>query len=180
MKDRIKKLLATGMKPVDIASVVGCSPSYISQLLADEDFKKEVAALMVSSQEEKDEDQHLDTRYQNLEHKLVTSLEQDLPNADFKEKLRALEVVAKRQNERRIQKAPTIASPTHQSIHITNIGLPAHALMAPRPVVELNQKNEIISIDGQPLAPMSSTGVKNIFNQIQAAKEAAVKVLSEI
>lgn len=183
MKDRIKNLLASGMKPVDVCSVVGCSPAYVSQLLKDEDFKKSVEDHMIAQQSEKTEEEHLDTKYQTVEQKLLISIEQGIADADFKEKLRALEVVAKRQNERSKIKMPAPALPhgggTSVNLHITQIALPAHAHQN-APVVTLNEKNEIIAIDNKPLAPMSSTGVKGAFEKIMAIrKEQAIQVAAQ-
>lgn len=180
MKERIRNLLASGMKPADVASTVGCSPGYVSQLWKDEEFKKSVEALAVADAGEKSEEEHLDKRYQNLEHKIINNIESELGNAELPALTRALEVVAKRQNERRKEKLPV--TPTTQqiaNIHVTNISLPAHALARPAPIVQVNEQNEIIAIDNKPLSPMSSDGVKNIFQQIRE-RNAATKAAQAI
>lgn len=172
MKDRIKNLLAQGVKAVDIATIVGCSPSYVSQLLNDASFKEEVQNIAIANAAEKSEDEHLDTRYQNLEHKLISNIETEMGNAEFPQLVRALEVIGKRNGEKARAKLPAPANNgTGVNIHITQIALPAHALQLPAPVIQLNEKNEIIAIDAKPLAPMSSDGVKNIFAQIKERKE---------
>ena len=177
MKERIKNLLANGLKATEVATIVGCTPAYISQLWGDKEFRTSVEAIKIEQTKEKTEEDHLDTRYQNLEHKIINNIEGELGNAELPQLVRALEVVGKRQSERRKEKNPALANPTPAigigSIHITNIALPAHALMAPKPVVEVNEKNEIIAIDAKPLAPMSSDGVKNIFTQIKERKQQA-------
>lgn len=168
MKDRIKNLLAGGMKAVDVASTVGCTPAYISQLWANEEFRKEVEALATANAQEKTEDEHLDTRYVNLEHKLLTNIEKEADNAEFPQLVRALETIAKRSEARARAKVPAIAANNNTTnIHITQIALPAHAMQLPAPVVQTNELNEIVAIDNRPLAPMSSTGVKNIFAQMK-------------
>lgn len=167
MKERIKNLLAAGMRASEIATTVGCSPSYVSQLLADPEFKSAVETAMISEQAEKTEEDHLDKRYQILEHKILNNIADQLPQADLPQLTRALEVVAKRQTEMKRSRMPVVQAVNNGNIHITNIALPAHALAASAPVVSVNEKNEIIAIDAKPLAPLSSNGVKNIFNQLR-------------
>jgi len=179
MKERIRNLLASGIKPAEISSIVGCSPSYISQLLKDEDFKKEVEALIIQNAQEKTEEEHLDTRYQNLEHKILTNIENSLPEAELPHLTRALEVIAKRQIERTKIKNPIPTAPL-VNITVAQIALPQHVLEAPKPAIAVNEKNEIIAIDAKSLAPMSSEGVRNIFKQLQEKKNEVKQVLEEI
>ena len=162
MKERIKQLLINGFKPSEIVDIVGCSPSYISQLLHDEDFKKEVEAQKVIAQAEKTEEDHLDVKYQGLEHDLIKAARQALPEASLAEISRALETIHKREQLRFARKHPISPSPA-VNVHIVSLALPAHALESHVPTVEMNEKQEIIAINGRALAPMSSDGVKNIF-----------------
>lgn len=181
MKERIKTLLINGLKATEVASVVGCTPAYVSQLWHDADFKAEVEAGLMLANAEKTEEDHIDTRYQSLEHKLITAISDDLPNADFKDKLRALEVVGRRQNEKVKAKTPAVAAPTgNTNILIANIALPAHALEQRAPVVEVNAQNEIVAIDHRALAPMSAAGVKSIFAQMRGDKQAIEQLQAEV
>lgn len=175
MKDRIRNLLASGMKPVDVASTVGCTPGYIAQLCKDEEFKKSVEALMIQEQAQNTEEEHLDKRYQNLEHKIINNIESELGNAELPQLVKALEVVGKRQSDRRKEKLPVPAASINTNIHITQIALPAHALQPQIPVIHTNDKNEIVAIGNKPLAPMSSDGVRNIFKQLRDNKDAEQK-----
>lgn len=182
MKDRIRKLLIAGYKASDIAGVVGCTPAYISQLMADEEFKASVQAGFVEAAAEADEEVHLETRYQKLKHKIMNNIEESLPNAELPQLIRALEVVDKVEDNTKKRRNPVLSNPSPNigSIHITNIALPAHALAAPRPVIEMNAQAEILSINNKPLAPMSADGVKNIFAQLQARKEQGQKLIAEL
>lgn len=172
MRERIMKLLIGGLKASEIISIVGCTPAYISQLLSDPDFRQEVEAGMMLAATEKKEEDHIDTRYQNTEHKLLTAMEASLVSgeASLGEISRALEVVGKRREAKRIALQPASnVSPTQ--INIISLTLPTHAIPNHRPVVELNNQQEIIAIDAKPLAPMSSNGVKNLFEKMAAAKQ---------
>lgn len=167
MKERIKNLLIGGMKASEISSVVGCSPSYISQLVASVEFKKSVEDGVMAAASERKEEDHLDIRYQNTEHKLITAMEQTLGEASLGEITRALEVVGRRREAKRASVIP--ASPGVTIHNVVSLVLPAHALKE-QPIVSLNGNREIIAIDAQPLAPMSSTGVKNLFEQMRVTK----------
>lgn len=47
--DQVKELLGCGLSNEVVASAVGCDPSYISQLLSDENFAAEISALRVTA-----------------------------------------------------------------------------------------------------------------------------------
>lgn len=171
MKDRIKNLLVAGLKSSEIATIVGCSPSYVSQLLKDEDFQREVEAGKIANAQERSEEEHLETRYLTTKHKILNAIEENIPHSELPALVRALEVVDKVEDNAKRRKMPAPSTGViNGNIHITNISLPAHVLSAPVPIVQMNDKQEIIAIDAQPLAPMSADGVKNIFAQLKDRK----------
>jgi transcriptional regulator with XRE-family HTH domain len=51
MKNRIKNMLGSGYTPANVASALGISESYISQLLSDEDFALDVQSLRAATSE---------------------------------------------------------------------------------------------------------------------------------
>lgn len=175
MKDRILQLLINGLSSSEVASVVGCSQSYVVQLLKDEDFKEKVKQGMLAAQAERTEEEHIDTRYQTLEHKILNSISDGLDEASLGEKVRALETIHKRQETKHRLKNPVAQNPALQ-VNVISLQLPNHAVARVSPVIQMNTQAEIVAIDNQPLAPMSSTGVKNLFAQITAAKAQAVPV----
>jgi hypothetical protein len=165
MKERILKLLAQGIKASDITGIVGCSASYISQLANDEDFKLQLTAAREEFKAKDNEEEHLDIRYQNLEHKILNNIEHSLAGSELPQLTRALEVVAKRQIERSKVKNPVPNVGNQVNLQIVNVGLPAH-IVSVKPNVVVNSQNEIISINGAGLAPLSSDGVKNLFAKL--------------
>lgn len=173
MKDRILKLLINGLSSSEVASVVGCSQSYVVQLLKDEDFKLKVQQGKLAEQTEKSEEEHIDTRYQTLEHKILNSISDGLDEATLGEKVRALETIHKRAETKHRLKNPAPQNPALQ-VNVISLQLPNHAVARVSPVIEMNTQAEIVAIDNQPLAPMSADGVKNLFAQITAAKAPAV------
>jgi transcriptional regulator with XRE-family HTH domain len=71
--ERIKKLLGHGLKPEIVASSVGVSSSYISQLLNDENFFAEVSTLRATNVEENIK---RDQRYDKLENTILDKIDQ--------------------------------------------------------------------------------------------------------
>lgn len=171
MKTRIMKYLADGVKPVDISTIVGCTPAYVSQLLKDEDFKAELEEYMQTHSSAPDaEDTRLTTRYVNIEHKLLSAMEGAMADAKLGEITRALEVVAKRQIDVKTLNKPVV--PTTQ-VTMVSLTLPASSKIA-APKVIMNEAQEVIAIGNNVLAPMSSEGVKSMFQQIKERTQNAI------
>ena len=169
MKNRILALLINGLKASEIVGIVGCTPSYISQLANDPEFKEQVEAGKLMAAAERTEEDHIDARYQTLEHKLLTSMEDAMIGAELPAITQALSVLHKRTDMRHTRKNP-VAPAAGIHVNIVSLQLPAHAIAQGKAMVTLNTNNEIIAIDNKPLAPMSSTGVKALFVEKMAAK----------
>jgi len=166
MKERIKAYLADGLTAAQISTILGCSPSYVSQLLKDETFKLEVEAALINNQ--KPADEVLETRYTSLEHSIVKRMQDELPAAELPALTKALEAVTRANDSRFKRKHPGLLQGATNLTQVANIYLPAHVL--PAPVMQLNEKSEVVAIDNRPLAPMSAAGVKNLFAQMSARK----------
>jgi hypothetical protein len=167
-KDRIAEFLAQGLTASQVSSIVGCTPAYISQLAKDEEF----AALLLLKKEAapppNHEDVLLTNKYLSLEHKLLTQLENTMQFAELRDVTRALEVVGNRQEKRASRLATPATQGSNTTVHVS-IMLPAHAI----PEYTINQQKEVTSIGDRAMAPMSSIGVKALFNQITASKQQA-------
>lgn len=166
MKDRIKAYLADGLTAAQVATIIGCSPAYISQLLKDEDFKASVQAALLDNQ--KPVDEVLETRYVSLEHSIVHRMQEELAGAELPHLTKALEAVTKAQDLKHKKKNPGLANNTVIQT-VVSIAMPAHAL--PKPVLEVNAQSEVVAIDNRPLAPMSSGSVRNLFKALAEKKE---------
>lgn len=168
MKNRILNYLANGLKPAEVATIVGCTPAYISQLLATDEFKTELQARL-SDQPEDAGEVRLDVRYEGLEHKLLTAMETSLVDAELPAITRALEVVYKRQMANKQVKNPGLVG---AQITMVSLTLPAHAVNQRIPTVQLNSQQEVISIEGMSLAPMASSSVKDLFSSLASRNQA--------
>jgi len=167
MKNKILNYLANGLKGSQVATLVGCTPAYISQLLATEDFKAELRARMLDNPNTPDE--ALEDKYTAVEHSLINAVQEAIPGAELPAIARALETVAKIRHDRYIRKNPVNAAPT-VNMQFVQLTMPAHVIRN-NPVIELNDKSEIISIDAKSMAPLASDGVKNLFDAIKKKKE---------
>lgn len=169
LKDRIAHYLARGLKASDVAEVVGCSPSYISQLLKDAQFKEAVEQQMQEAPPS--EDDALATKYMGLEHKIVAEMSVAVSGAELPHLTRAMEAVARAQDLRERRKNPLlIHSGSQQTINVVSVMLPAHALQAPQRLT-LNSQSEVVAIGEKALAPMSSSGVKDLFTRLSVPIE---------
>jgi hypothetical protein len=138
MKERIKELLGQGISPAIVASAVGCTPSYISQLMAEESFATEVAELRCS---EILEDSDWDSRLDSLENKLIEKLEHLVPMMlrprEVLEALTKINSLKRRtsvaSSGQNLQTAPTV---------IVNLQLPSRLIST----YSLSKTNEVIGI----------------------------------
>jgi len=83
MKERILKLLINGLKASEVASIVGCSQAYISQLLKEDSFREQLQQGLLAAQTERSEEEHIEAKYQNLEYKILGSIEEGLGDASL-------------------------------------------------------------------------------------------------
>lgn len=169
MRTRILNYLAQGVKPAQVASIVGCTASYISQLGKDEEFLKELAAARVETHKNVDEDKVLTNKYMAMEHRLLDSMEGAMALAELPAIVRALEVIGNRQEKR----AQRLAAPVQpgNGITIVHISLPQHAV----PEYQINPQKEVVAIGGREINPMSSEGVRKLFQNLTEKKLLAVE-----
>jgi len=153
MKDRILSLLGSGLQPALVASAVGCSPSLISQMLADENFVMEVSALRVKDIEKMKE---RDNKWDNLEDLLLQKLQDLIPfMLRPREVIHALSIVngARRRSEE-LTKGPT----QQVTNNIVVLQLPQRTVSS-FSNFELSKNNEVISIEGKSVAPLPSSAL---------------------
>lgn len=156
-KDQIVSLLGLGLSNTEVALAVGVEPSYITQLMADDEFAAEVttkraAALTANSRR----DASIDT----IEDKLLNKLEEIVDNQQLykpMEVLRAASVV--NQMKRRGVQASSGSTVIN---NIVNLTLPA----AVKRQYTLNNQSEVVDTDGQTLVTMpTSTLLKELANK---------------
>ena len=164
--ERITTLLASGLKPSNVASIVGCSPARISQLSADPHFQDLLAAKVAEAEESDVEEKTITAKYIAAEHILLNQIIDMAPVSELRDVTAALRVVAERQ-----EKAKTRLNPVQGTTIINQtvqIAVPSHTL----PEIYLTKELEVISVNTLNLAPLTSEGVTNLFKNLKADKEA--------
>jgi len=146
MKERIIQLLGNGVSPAIAASAIGCSESYISQLLSTEEVAARVSALRFDNlQAANGRDKKMDS----LEDKLLDKLGETLPMMMRPaEILRAAAIV--NGMKRRGAAAPETM---HIQNQVINLQIPNHATVK----FQLSATREIVEVDGRSLVTMPST-----------------------
>jgi hypothetical protein len=146
-KEQIKQLLGSGLSNEIVASAVGCDSSYIGQLVSDEHFAAEVAALRVKNlQATNARDRNIDSIEDRLLDKVSELVDQNMfykPN----DVLRA--AVAVNAMKRR-------GVPATESVTVNNTVV---QLQLPKVIVQnftINTQGEVIEVEGQTLVTKSA------------------------
>ena len=174
MEEQIIHYLSSGIKPAQVATIVGCTPAYISQLLAKDSFKERLAAA-IADQPANAVESKLDAKFESLEHSIVEKMQGALADAELPALTKALHTVALVQDMKAKRKLPPVTMANGTTINYVTVALPAQFMLA-APVIDMNSNKEIIAIDSQPLAPMSMDGVKGLFVALRNNNEGAQNV----
>lgn len=169
IQERCANFLAQGLKPAQVASVVGISPGRLSQIAKEPSFPELLAA--AQERYEVSADEHaaaevINNKYIALESKILDSIESTVHLMDPRDQIKALEVVGSRQEKARQRMAPQGGNMIQNNLTV-QLALPAHAV----PEYRLNSESEIVSIDGKPMAPLNAPQVKSLFASMKAAEQ---------
>ncbi len=182
MKDRIMKYLAAGVAAKDVCKICGITPSYISQLLADDNFKSELEE-KITKMPASEEDTQLVTKYTAMEHKLLSAMDGALANAELPAITNALREIGRRADQMHLRKNPVPVNGiagingTVNNITYVSLTLPAHQVRKNASNIVMNNAQEVIAIGNETLAPMPSSSVKAMFEAIRNKKEVEMEVI---
>lgn len=165
-KERIASLLASGLSPAQVATIVGCSPGRISQLQKEEDFILLLADKAAKAEEQDIEEAAITAKYTATEHALLNQMTIAMQGAELRDLTGALKVIAERQESMKARTLGTKAIPQVQQNTVVSIALPSHAL--PAPAIEVNSRKEVLSVGAQTLAPLPSKAVEALFNKLRS------------
>lgn len=165
--ERAAVLLASGLHPSQVATIIGCSPGRISQLLKEPSFQLLLSSkeAELSTKEQDIEEIALSNKYNATEHLLLSQIMQVAPGAELRDLTNALRVVAERQERMKARTLGTKAPATSQVNMVVSVSLPSHAL--PKPVVERNSQNEVLAVGDQTLAPLPAKAVTALFEKMK-------------
>ena len=156
-QDRVIQLLGSGLSAEVVATAVGCEPSYISQLLADDEFAKKVSELRIQNLQAATK---RDNKWDEIEDKLLDKLKDSVEYImKPREILAALATVngAKRRGAT-AQESLTINNT------VVNLTLPQKAVHN----FVVNQTNQVIGVNDQSLLTMPSMNVKSLLQQAKS------------
>lgn len=176
-QDRIAGLLVQGMKPAMVASIVGCDPSYISQLLKDEAFLYHLqslnteleageAPLEADVEDRKQETLFLADKMLAAEHHALDKILKEMPYLSGRDAIVALDVIGKRKDATLAQvfgpsklgMGTPVAQPGHTTVQVT-LTVPNICI----PELTLSSNNEIISIGERSVAAMPTATLKQML-----------------
>lgn len=160
--DRIKALLGHGLSNQIVANTVGVEPSYVSQLMADEQFAEEVMMLRIQSLANATE---RDKSWDSLEQKLLGTLHEHVDNKMFYKPMDVLRALAVTNAAKRRGVASPEALTTHKPV--VTLTIPATVIRQYKKTVE-GEVVEIETADGEKkslITMQSATLMKNLADQ---------------
>lgn len=150
LEERIATLLGDGIPAATVAASLGCSESYISQLLSQDDFKQRISTARYEVLAKHNE---RDASYDTLEDKLLLKLDSSLPLMHRPaEILKALQVV--NAAKRRGASAPEAIQ---EKAVVLKLVMPAQIMHK----FTVNIQNQVIQAGEQELLTISSKELEN-------------------
>lgn len=164
--DRIATLIASGLPDEAVGTIVGLSPGRISQIKKEDSFQLLLAEKRALVEEKDAEEVSISAKYLAAEHALLKQVVEMAPVSELRDVVGALRVVAERQ-----ERAKARVNPIVQGAPVLNqviqLQLPDHAV--PRAAMNLTSTREVIAIENRNLAPLSSSGVLDLFKGMEPA-----------
>ena len=164
MKDKITALLGQGHSPELVATIIGCDPSYISQLLENETFRNEVSELRVQSLQAASE---RDKKWDTLEDKLLDKLHTVV---DFVIKPREILALLAAANNAKRRGATAQESITINN-QVVNLLMPTKLTT----IFTVNQNNQVIGVGDKSMLTMPSKNIEALLAESQAATQAQLE-----
>jgi hypothetical protein len=144
-KEQIRDLLGSGLSNEIVATAVGCNPSYISQLMSEEEFAAEVVALRSANLTANNKrDRSIDSIEDNIIERLADAVNSGTIYKP-RELLQAFAV---------LNRAVRRGVPAHESLTINNKVV---TLSIPTAVVQnftVNTQGEVVEVEGQTMVTM--------------------------
>lgn len=160
MKDRVISYLAQGFAPTQVASMCGCSESYVSQVASASAAEIEAER---SKYKKKEEEKQLEDRYVRLETRVVSQMEQNLAFAEFGDLTKAMAALIQRR-----QRTSLPSGIVHDNrTQVVVLQVPPAAI----PELLLNERKEVIAVDGKELAALPSPAVRSLFDRLADARK---------
>lgn len=163
-KERIVHYVAQGIQPVQIASILGVSPQYISEVQNDPAFSVALAAVQKTMAKTLVEEKH-EEDYVKLESSVLRQIKESLPFAEFHDLTRLMDSLIKRKQS--IAQVP--GGIVHNTTTYNTVVLKVPQVVAPD--ILINERREVIAVDGRTMAPMTTQGVRSLFEILKEKRE---------
>jgi hypothetical protein len=167
------KLLGQGLTQGVVAGCLGCTDSYISQLMSEPDFKQAVQEIRIASLQESTQ---RDNRINALEDKMISMVERTVTENPFAfkkglDQVRALQMV---NGLKRRGIAPDQDGNLQPDIKTVNITLPVYIVnkymtAGASEHITMNAQNEVLIAGEQKLVTMQSGTLKQKFGTLPSA-----------
>jgi hypothetical protein len=159
LAERIKKMLGNGIPGTMVASAVGCDPSYISQLMEDEQFKYDVLLLRAGHAESTVQ---RDKNWNAVEDIALNKALEMLP---FVSRPSDLVRIAGMANAAKRRAGEFSGAAEQAASTVVNITLPAGAAVH----FQMNSNSQVVEVDGRSMAALPT---KNLIAELKARREA--------
>lgn len=158
LAERIKQLLGQNIPGSMVASAVGCDPSYVSQLMEDENFKREVLTLRAERAEGAVK---RDNSWDNVEQMALDKATQMLPLVSRPSDLIRIAAMANAAKRRSAE----YGGAGENSAPTVTLSLPASATVH----LQMNIQSQVVEIDGRSLAALPT---KHLVEKLKERREA--------
>jgi hypothetical protein len=163
--ERALTLLGQGIEPSTVASAIGVSPSYISQLMSNKEFEAKVVELRVENLVKHSE---RDSAYDRIEESLQGRLEKMIPMM-FKpmEVVKTLQVI--NAAKRRGPGSPDSITQTQEVISLTLPTTIINQYMI-TPKLETNSLNQVIKVGEQDIITVQSNRMEDLLSNQKSSQ----------
>lgn len=156
LSERIKELLGQGLTTSVVASAVGCDPSYVSQLLDNQEFHNDV---LVARATKAEASVRRDTKWNDIEDLALAKAAELLPLVHRPADLVRMAAMANAAKRR----ATEFAGGNESASSTVNIVLPASATV----LLQMNSNSQVVDVDGRSTMALPA---KHLLEQLEARK----------
>lgn len=153
-RNQALELLAQGIPASQVAEVIGVTESYVSQLLADEDFAAQLSSLKVESAKK---DKEYDDKLDQAEEDFLDRIVERSRMANLQQSMQGFKLL----NSAKRRRDSARGAGTGQPQTVVNITLP----VAVMPTYILNQQSEIVEVEGKTMVSATPKRLEEIVAQ---------------